>query len=52
MEAPSKLISLVRAGLLSLNQFEVSTFSLDQANVAVEHAAANAGPFRMTVIQP
>lgn len=52
MEAPSKLISLVRAGLLSLNQFEVSTFSLDQANAAVEHAAANAGPFRMTVIQP
>lgn len=52
MEAPSKLISVVRAGLLSLNQFEVSTFSLDQANAAVEHATANVGPFRMTVIQP
>lgn len=52
MEAPSKLISIIRAGLLSLNQFEVSTFSLDQANVAVEAAAVNTGAFRMTVIQP
>ncbi len=51
-DAPGKFISLVRSGLLSLDLFEVSTFSLDQANVAVEHAAASAGPFRMTVIQP
>ncbi len=51
-EATARLASLVRAGLLDLGLFEVTTFSLDDANEAVAHAAAHAGPFRMTVIRP
>ena len=51
-EAVTKLAALVRAGLLDLGGVAVTTFGLDQANEAVAHAAANAGPFRMTVITP
>lgn len=51
-EAVTRLASLVRAGLLSLDLFAVTQFSLDDANTAVAHAAENAGPLRMTVIQP
>ena len=51
-EATVTLASLVRAGLLDLGQFEVTEFALDAANEAVAHAAANGGPFRMTVIRP
>ncbi len=51
-EAAVRLVSLVRSGLLSLEHFEVTPFSLDNANEAVAHAAANGGPFKMTVILP
>jgi alcohol dehydrogenase len=51
-EAPTRLIALIRAGLLSLDPFEVSEFGLAQANEAVTHAAATGGPFRMTVLRP
>jgi alcohol dehydrogenase len=51
-EAAGKLISLIRSGLIDLNQFEATSFDLDHANEAVAHAAANSGPFKMTVIQP
>jgi hypothetical protein len=30
----------------------VTTFGLDEVNDAVKHAAANAGPFKMTVLRP
>ena len=46
------MIALVRAGLLDLGQFDVTEFVLDDANEAVAHAAAHAGPFRITVIRP
>jgi alcohol dehydrogenase len=46
-----RLIALVRSGLLQLAHFDVTPFELDHANEAVAHAAANAGPFRMTVIR-
>jgi alcohol dehydrogenase len=46
------MVGLVRAGLVSLDQFEVTTFALDDANAAVAHAARDSGPFRMTVIEP
>ena len=46
------ITALVRAGLLDLGQFDVTEFALDNANEAVAHAAANAGPFRITVIRP
>ena len=51
-EATTRLAALIRAGLLDLAQFEVKTFPLDDINKAVAHAAANAGPFKRTVILP
>ncbi|WP_116135145.1 zinc-binding dehydrogenase [Trinickia diaoshuihuensis] len=51
-DAVPRMAALIRSGLLSLDHIDVQTFSLDQANEAVRHAAANAGPFKMTVIQP
>ena len=46
------LLGLVRSGLLDLGQWAVTTFPLTEANDAVEHAAANAGPFKLTVLEP
>ncbi len=51
-EAAIKLINLIRSGLIDLDQFETVSFDLDHANEAVTHAAANGGPFKMTVIKP
>jgi alcohol dehydrogenase len=46
------MVGLIRAGLVSLDQFEVTSFALDDANAAVTNAARDSGPFRMTVIEP
>ncbi len=51
-DAAVRLIALVRAGLLCLDHYETTAFDLDHANEAVAYAAANAGPFGMTVIRP
>ncbi|KLU26503.1 alcohol dehydrogenase [Caballeronia mineralivorans PML1(12)] len=51
-EAVTRMTGLIRAGLLDLGHFDVTTFLLDDANDAVTHAAANGGPFRITVIRP
>jgi alcohol dehydrogenase len=51
-DATAKMVGLIRSGLLRLDQFDAVSFDLDHVNEAVAHAAANAGPFRMTVIQP
>ena len=51
-DAPARLVALVRSGLLSLSEFALTRFGLDQANKAVAHAAANGGPFRLTVLEP
>ncbi|WP_314958360.1 zinc-binding alcohol dehydrogenase family protein [Bradyrhizobium cosmicum] len=51
-DAASRLIALVRAGLLRLDEYETTAFDLDHVNEAVEHAAANGGPFKLTVIRP
>ena len=51
-EANTRLIRLVRSGLLDLRHWAVADFDLDHANEAVAHAAANGGPFRSTVIRP
>ena len=50
--AATLMAGLVRAGLVDLDHFEIMAFGLDRANEAVAHAAANAGPFKMTVIEP
>ena len=46
------MTGLIRSGLVNLDHFEITAFDLDHANEAVAHAAANSGPFRMTVVQP
>lgn len=51
-EAISRMIRLVRAGLVNLEHFAVTEFNLDRANEAVAHAAANGGPFKLTVLRP
>jgi NADPH:quinone reductase-like Zn-dependent oxidoreductase len=50
--ATTKLVGLIRSGLLRLDHTEITTFDLDHANDAVMHAAENSGPFKMTVIEP
>jgi alcohol dehydrogenase len=50
--AATLMAGMICAGLVDLGQFEVTAFGLDRANEAVAHAAAHAGPFKMTVIQP
>ncbi|MGH8782589.1 zinc-binding dehydrogenase [Paraburkholderia sp.] len=50
--AVTRMTGLIRGGLLDPGHFEIATFALDDANEAVAHAAANGGPFRMTVILP
>jgi len=51
-DAAARLIALVRSGLLRLEEYETTAFDLDHANDAVAHAAANGGPFKLTVIKP
>ncbi|MDB5515719.1 MAG: alcohol dehydrogenase [Tardiphaga sp.] len=51
-DAAIRLVGLIRSGLLKLDHFDTTTFDLDHVNEAVAHAAANAGPFRLTVIRP
>jgi alcohol dehydrogenase len=51
-DAPGRLVQLVRAGLLRLDDCDVTAFGLADANAAVDHAAEHGGPFKMTVIQP
>ncbi|MEC0241221.1 zinc-binding dehydrogenase [Paenibacillus dokdonensis] len=51
-EAPSRLVALIQSGLIALEQFDITAFDLDHANEAIEHAAANPGPFKLTVIKP
>src|SRR5262252_6239012 len=48
----ARLIALVRSDLLRLDHHEAKCFNLDDVNAAVAHAAANAGPFAMTVLRP
>jgi alcohol dehydrogenase len=50
--AVTRLAGMVRAGLIRLEEFAVTSFDLDHANEAVAHAAANARPFQTTVVRP
>ncbi len=51
-DAPLRLIGLIEAGQLSLDEFEVVGFELSRANEAVAYAAETGGPFRLTVLEP
>jgi alcohol dehydrogenase len=46
------MVELIRSCLVRLDHFDVTAFDLGDANQAVEHAADNNGPFKMTVIRP
>jgi alcohol dehydrogenase len=50
--ATTLMQGMIRAGLVDLNHFQITSFDLDHANEAVAHAAATSGPFKMTVIEP
>ncbi|WP_279356183.1 zinc-binding alcohol dehydrogenase family protein [Methylobacterium indicum] len=51
-EAVRMIVGLVRAGLLRLEEYAVTEFALSRVNEAIVHAAANGGPFRLTVLRP
>ncbi len=51
-DAVGRMAGLVRGGLLRLEDYAVTTFPLAEANAAVAHAAAQGGPFRLTVLRP
>ncbi|TDH57849.1 zinc-binding alcohol dehydrogenase family protein [Dankookia rubra] len=46
------MVGLIRSGLLDLEQWAVTEFPLAEVNDAVEHAAAEAGPFKLTALKP
>lgn len=51
-DATLRLAALIRSGLLRLDGYEIAEFRLEDANAAVAHAAANSGPFKLTVLRP
>lgn len=51
-DAVRRLVRMVRSGQIPLDGFAVTEFPLKQVNEAVAHAAADAGPFRLTVVRP
>ena len=51
-DAVPGLVGLIRGGLLDLRQWAVTGFPLAEANAAVAHAAIEAGPFKLTVLEP
>ena len=51
-DANTRIIGLIRSGLLDLSHWEITEFDLDHANEAVAHAAAHGGPFKRDVIRP
>jgi alcohol dehydrogenase len=51
-ESARRLVALVYAGLLRLEDFTLTKFALDDANAAIDDAAAHPAPFRLTVVCP
>lgn len=51
-QAVHTMVGMVRSGQLDLNHFAVTEFALEEVNRAVSHAAANSGPFKLTVVRP
>jgi alcohol dehydrogenase len=51
-DAVGRLVGMVRSGQIGLSGFAVTEFPLERVNEAVAHAAADAGPFKMTVVRP
>jgi alcohol dehydrogenase len=51
-DAVRRLVGMVRSGQIRLDGVAVTEFPLVQVNEAVAHAAADSGPFKMTVVRP
>jgi alcohol dehydrogenase len=51
-DATRRMVGLIRSGLVRLEDFTVTEFPLEEVNEAVAHAAANTGPFKLTVVRP
>ncbi len=51
LSAVTRLATLAKSGVLDFGQYEVTEYDLGNVNEAVTHAAANGGPFRMTVVR-
>ena len=51
-EAASRMVGMIRSGLIDLTRISVTTFGLGAINEAITHAASFAGPFEATVVQP
>ncbi len=51
-DAVPRMVRLVQSGLIDLARFDLTEFALDDVNDAVAHAAATAGPLRLTVLRP
>lgn len=45
-------VGMIRAGLLDLDAFDVTEYSLEEINEAVEYAAKTGGAFKVTVARP
>ena len=50
--ANRSMVNLIRAGLIDLDHWEITTFDLDQINDAVVHAAKEGRAFQATVVRP
>ena len=50
--ANRSMANLIRAGLIDLGHWDITTFGLDEMNEAVAHAAKQGGTFKATVVGP
>jgi alcohol dehydrogenase len=51
-DAIPRMVRMIRAGLVDLDEFDLIEFGLEAANEAIAHAAAHAGPRQLTVLRP
>jgi alcohol dehydrogenase len=51
-KAVVQMINLINSGLINLNHFNIKEYQLHKIMDAVDHAAQNAGPFKLTVVKP
>ncbi|KAJ5219595.1 alcohol dehydrogenase zinc-binding domain protein [Penicillium chermesinum] len=46
------IVGMIRSGQLDISAFDVTEFSLENINEAVDHAAETGGPFKLTIARP
>ena len=50
--APRQMVNMIRAGLIDLDAYKITSFPLAEVTRALDHAAEHAGPFDVTVLTP